>query len=142
MTIVDMERFKHVALNIQPEATDVVYAGLTAKRAKAIATDESTKAASKIPPDTAGSELWTARATKLAKVERVAPGAAGIVWRAREERIYFVVPGLGFVQSVMVDQFIEEFAPTNDESTIYAMVDRGIEAVFEIVTAWGWNGQK
>ncbi len=27
MTIADMERFKHVALNIQPEATDVVYAG-------------------------------------------------------------------------------------------------------------------
>lgn len=140
MTIVDMERFKHVALNIQPEATDVVYAGLTAKRAKAIATDESTKASSR--GDTDGEALWTARATKLAKVERVAPGAVGIMWREREERVYFIVPGLGFVQSVMVDQFIEEFAPTNDESTIYAMVDRGIEAVFEIVTAWGWNGQK
>jgi len=139
MTIADMERFKHVALNIQPEATDAVYAGLTAKRAKAIATDESTKAASKIPPDTAGSELWTARATKLAKVERVAPGAVGIMWREREERVYFIVPGVGFVQSVMVDEFIEEWSGIVNAARLYEMVDRGIAAVFEIVEAWGWS---
>lgn len=137
MTIVDMERFKHVALNIQPEATDVVYAGLTAKRAKAIATDESTKASSR--GDTDGEALWTARATKLAKVERVAPGAVGIMWREREERVYFIVPGVGFVQSVMVDEFIEEWSGIVNAARLYEMVDRGIAAVFEIVEAWGWS---
>ena len=58
--------------------------------------------------------------------------------RESEQRIYFEVPNVGRVQSVMVEQFILEWAIGTDDEK-YAMMDRGIAAVFEIVTSWGWT---
>lgn len=131
-----MERFRFVPLAIRPEKGDVVYAGEAAKTARARALDESTKATAR--GDTSGADLWTRRAASLSKVERVAPGAVGVRWRESEQRIYFEVPNVGRVQSVMVEQFIMEFAPGSEDEQ-YAMMDRGVAAVFDLVASWGWS---
>lgn len=137
MSLAQMERFRFVPLAIRPEKGDVVHAGEAAKVARARALDESTKATAR--GDTSGAALWTGRAASLSKVERVAPGAVGVRWRESEQRIYFEVPNVGRVQSVMVEQFVMEFASTGDDEEIYAMMDRGIAAVFDLVTSWGWT---
>ena len=136
MTIAHMRRFRAAPLALRPEADDVVYAGAAASALRTAATDAATAATAR--SDTAGAAQWTRRATALATVQKVAPGAVGIRYREREERLYFIVPGVGLVQSLQVEQFLSELSEETDEAALYALHLRGVDAVYEIVEGWGW----
>lgn len=137
MTLAAMKRFRTTPLALRPEPDDVVYAGATVTACRSAAVNASTAATSR--GDATGAAQWDARASALATVQSIAPGAVGIRYRDREERLYFFVPAIGLVQSLQVDQFLTEFSGETDTAALYALHARGVEAVYEVVRGWGWT---
>ena len=137
MTIANMRLFRFTSLAIPDvEPGDVVYAGPNARELQLRADDEAAKADAR--GDSTSGTAWRTRSTKLGVVQQIAPNTVGIRWRESAERIYFIVPNLGHVQSLEVDQFLMEFAGARDAS-LYDLIDRGINAVYELVESWGWS---
>ena len=137
MTIAGMKLFARIALAIpEQEDGDVVYAGATARDLQTRADDEAVKAAAR--GDQPSEAAWRMRSYHLGVINQVAPGAVGIRWRESQDRLYFIVPGLGHVQSVEADQFVQYFSGLLD-AALYAAMDRGINAVYEVVEGWGWT---
>lgn len=132
-----MKLFSRVALALpEQEDGDVVYAGATARDLQMRADDEAVKSENR--GDLTTGAVWRTRSTKLGVVDQVAPGAVGIRWRESQDRLYFIVPGVGLVQSIEADQFVQEFSGARD-AALYDLMDRGINAVYEIVEGWGWT---
>lgn len=137
MTLSALRRFRTTPLALRAEPGDVVYSGPAASACRTAATDAATAATAR--GDTVGAAQWTNRATALATVQQVAPGAVGIRWRESQERVYFIVPGVGLVQSLHIEEFITEFSEETDEARLYEMHLRGVEAVYALVEGWGWS---
>ncbi len=137
MSINNMRLFCRDALNLSPsEPGDVVYAGATAVAAQREADNQSAQAAAR--SDTAARDLWRKRSAALARVQYVAPGATGIRWRESEDRLYFIVPGVGLVQSLTPREFVRYWSPEINDA-LYAAMERGINEVYRIVEGWGWT---
>jgi len=140
MSIANMRLFCHDALNLRPsEPGDVVYAGATAAELQRRADDLAAQATTR--SDTVSADLWRARSSALAKVQYVAPGAVGIRWRESQDRLYFIVPDVGLVQSIEADQFVEVFGGYSTADARHAAMQRGINEVYRIVEGWGWTLQ-
>lgn len=136
MTIANMRLFCRDALNLRPsEPGDVVYAGQTAVQLQRRADDLAAQAAAK--SDTTSRDLWQARSAAVARVQYVAPGAVGIRWRESEDRLYFIVPDVGLVQSLTPREFVRYWSPESGDA-LYAAMERGISEVYRIVDGWGW----
>ncbi len=140
MSINNMRLFCRDALNLSPsEPGDVVYAGTTAVALQRRADDLAAQASAR--SDTVSRQLWLGRSSMLAKVQYVAPGATGIRWRESEDRLYFIVPGLGLVQSLTPSEFVRYFSGKNSPEDLAPLLARGIEGVYAIADGWGWSLQ-
>lgn len=137
MSIEAMRQFRTDALNLRPsEPGDVVYAGATAVELRKSADDLAAQALAR--SDTATRDLWLTRSTALARVQYVAPGAVGIRWRESEDRLYFIVPGVGLVQSITPREFVRYWSQESGDA-LYAAMERGVGEVYRIVEGWGWK---
>lgn len=139
MSIETMRQFRTDALNLRPsEPGDVVYAGATAVELRKNADNAAAQAVTR--SDTASRDLWLARSTALGRVQYVAPGATGVRWRESQDRIYFIVPGVGLVQSITPREFVNYWSAFTGDAK-YAAMERGIAEVYRIVEGWGWTLQ-
>lgn len=140
MTIANMRLFCRDALNLRPsEPGDVVYAGQTAVQLQRRADDLAAQAAAN--SDTVARQLWLGRSSMLARVQYVAPGAVGIRWRESGDRLYFIVPGVGLVQSLTPGEFVRYFSGLASAEDLAPLLARGIESTYAIAEGWGWTLQ-
>jgi len=137
MSIEAMRQFRTDALNMRAsEPGDVVYAGATVAELRKNADNAAAQAVAK--SDLVAAALWVARSTALGKVQYVAPGAVGIRWRESQDRLYFIVPNVGIVQSITPREFVRYWSPESGDA-LYAAMERGISEVYRIVEGWGWT---
>ena len=140
MSINNMRLFCRDALNLRPsEPGDVVYAGQTAVQLQRRADDLAAQAAAK--SDTTSRDLWQARSAAVARVQYVAPGAVGIRWRESEDRLYFIVPDVGLVQSLTPGEFVRYFSGKTSAEDLAPLLVRSIQSTYAIAEGWGWTLQ-
>ena len=140
MSINNMRLFCRDALNLRPsEPGDVVYAGQTAVQLQRRADDLAAQAAAK--SDTASATMWLGRSSMLARVQYVAPGATGIRWRESEDRLYFIVPDVGLVQSLTPGEFVRYFSGKTSAEDLAPLLVRSIQSTYAIAEGWGWTLQ-
>jgi hypothetical protein len=91
--------------------------------------------------DTVARQLWLGRSSMLARVQYVAPGATGIRWRESEDRLYFIVPGVGLVQSLTPAEFVRYFSGVAAAEDLAPLLARSIQSTYAIAEGWGWTLQ-